>query len=119
MSLIILLILQFYADSQTRTSQGLEQLFEQESILFINPRTFLIITTIWTVISSTKSYVSSSSSRDYFPFKSKLVLGLYVACSLITRETNIFHTLWTTAVLLKTAATDMQNLWQRFAYHLG
>ena len=87
--LIILFILQFYADSQTRTSQGLEQLFEQEAILFIDPRTFLIITTIWTVISATKSYISSSSARDYFPMKSKIILALFSLCSLTMRVSAI------------------------------
>ena len=87
--LIVLLVLQFYAVSQTRTSQGLEQLFEQESILFIDPKTFLIITTIWTVISSTKSHISSSSSRDYFPTKSKIVLAVFAGCSLIMRVSSV------------------------------
>ena len=89
--LIVLLVLQFYAVSQTRTSQGLEQLFEQESILFIDPKTFLIITTIWTMISSTKSYISSSSSRDYFPTKSKIVLAVFAGCSLIMRVSSVIY----------------------------
>ena len=87
--LIILLLLQLYATSETRTSQGLEQLFEQESILFIDPRSFLIITTIWTVISATKSYIASSSARDYFPAKSKMVLAGFAGCSLTMRVSSV------------------------------
>ena len=86
------LILLVYADSKTRTTEGLSTMFEEdwkfefgnlESIYeekFLNLVFFIFLyaTTCWSFISNVNSHITGlSAKRKYFPFASKIVVGCY------------------------------------------
>ena len=76
-------ILLLFAISETRTTEGLSEIFrpENETIL-----TFLTLSTLWSFASNVLSHIKSlSSMRRRFPGISKFVVALYSFFSITTR----------------------------------
>ena len=79
------LTLLFYATSETRTTEGLSEIFgnevEKESTLAL-----LVLSTIWSFISNVLSHIQGlSSKRRHFPIMSKIVVAAYSFFSITTR----------------------------------
>ena len=89
------LLLSFFSISKTRTSQGLEALFQEggkkSKILIqfgINPVVLVIINNLWTCFSAWRTFVKGlSTNKEHFPASSKAILALYVAVSILIRAT--------------------------------
>ena len=95
-------ILALYAVSETKTTEGLVKLFEnnpEDKVSLIGSEsvptvfqsrtfilTYLILSTFWSCISCLGSCVASlSPKREHFPTSSKLMAYLFVFCSLLRR----------------------------------
>ena len=89
------LLLSFFSISKTRTSQGLEALFQEggkkSKILIqfgIDPVVLVIINNLWTCFSAWRTFVKGlSTNKEHFPASSKAILALYVAVSILIRAT--------------------------------
>ena len=95
-------ILALYAVTETKTTEGLVKLFEndpEDKISLIGTEkaqtvfesrsfilTYLIVSTVWSCISCLGSCVGSlSPKREHFPMASQLMAYLFVFCSLLRR----------------------------------
>ena len=83
------LTLLFYALSETRTTEGLSEIFgrdiEHELTL-----TFLILSIIWSFVSNILSHIQGlSAKRRRFPITSKIVVAAYSFFSITTRVMTI------------------------------
>ena len=70
-------ILLFYSMSDTRTSQSLTAMFQEDNLLGLPVSTFVAITIsfLWSLISYTNAHAAClGGHRDYFPFVSKFIL---------------------------------------------
>ena len=88
MQICFSVLLLLFSKSETRTAQGLEAIFDgsQYKILGLPPEVFLVLNNIWSVISSSRAFVKGmSATKDHFPMKAILVLGLYVLLSLFSK----------------------------------
>ena len=88
--LCLKLILLAYAQSSTRTTEGLSQMFEKNvDLINIDYNTlegakslYLVIllytSTVWSLISNVKSHINGlSANRKRFPFASKMIVAVY------------------------------------------
>ena len=80
-------LLLLFSKSDTRIVQGLEAIFDggQDFILGISPQVILVLNMIWSILSAWRSYFKGlSATKDHFPLKPILILGMYVCLSLFS-----------------------------------
>ena len=85
-------ILLFYSVSETKTSQGLAAMFEEDNLLGLQVSSKIAITIsfLWSLFSFTNAHIRGlSGHRDYFPFLSKAVLLCSVFCATLVRIISI------------------------------
>ena len=79
------LTLLFYALSETRTTEGLSEIFGSD-IKHELTLTLLVLSTIWSFLSNVNSHIQGlSSNRRLFPFTSKIAVAAYSFFSITTR----------------------------------
>ena len=92
--LIVTIILLLCANSDTKTSQGLNALFETNSINFIgisiSPTFVMIINVALNFLSFSLANTNGTRANNYnFPLLSKFVLGISTICSCMARIMSI------------------------------
>ena len=83
-------LLIFYANSYTRTSQGLSALFESDGIdlfgISISPNFVVMLNIILNFLSFTSANVNGTRVNSYhYPIMSKIMLAISIFCSCATR----------------------------------
>ena len=87
-------LLLVFSRSITRTSEGLEEIFDDadSKVYGIPPELFIILNSIWSLYSCWKAYVLGiSSSKDHFPMKSYLVIGAFIVLSVTIKCFTTLH----------------------------
>ena len=85
-------ILLFYSVSETKTSQGLAAMFQEDNILGLPVSSKLAITIsfVLSLFSFTSSHIEGlGGHRAYFPFSSKAVLLLAIFCATLERVSTM------------------------------
>ena len=85
-------ILLHYSMSDTRTSQSLTAMFQEDNLLGLPVSTFIAITIsfLWSLISYTNAHAAClGGHRDYFPFVSKFILLSSVFFATLVRVISI------------------------------
>ena len=88
LQLMFSMLLLLFSQSETRTAQGLESVFDggHDLIFGIPPTIVLVLNNIWSILSAWRAYYKVlSSTKDYFPLRSILIIGCYVILSLVIK----------------------------------
>ena len=84
MSLALVLLL--YARSSTRTTEGLEAIFDKNAVLGLDPLIVATLGVLWGVVSIFRSYMYGIQCvKDYFPIKAKGIVGLYSIITIVIK----------------------------------
>ena len=98
LQLLLQIVLILYADTQTRTTDGLSQMFKEKLTFESDAKdssvkesfqiniVLLYILNLWSLVSCIRSHIAGlSARRTRFPFGSQLVVAFYALMSITTR----------------------------------